>query len=101
MAALGLFHLGALQLGLSVATTQALDFALYAAGSGFFAALINRRFVLPVLGFTAGFFVVTARPDLRYWIMLATNPLVIATLVWIWPPWRAEATADPVRRDEA
>lgn len=34
-------------------------------------------------------------------IMLATNPSVIATLVWIWPPWRAEATSDPVRRDEA
>ncbi|HJL20496.1 MAG TPA: serine/threonine-protein kinase [Sandaracinaceae bacterium LLY-WYZ-13_1] len=93
--AMGLFHAGAVQAGLGLATIQALDLMLFAGAATFVATLVDRRFVASALLYCVGFFFATRWPSARYWALLVGNVAVVANFLWVWPPWRAPAEDEP------
>ncbi|MDQ3034491.1 MAG: serine/threonine protein kinase [Myxococcota bacterium] len=93
-AAMELLHAGAIELGLDLPTIQSLDFMLFGGAAAFVSVLVDRRFAASAVAYAIGFVLACARPELRYWALLATNVTVVANFLWLWPPWRHEPLAD-------
>jgi len=95
MLGFGLFHLGAMQLGLTLAVIQSLDFALFSCAALFLVPMVDRRFLLSAAAYLGGFFGATAAPEHRYLVLLATNITTVLNVLWVWPPWRASPDEGP------
>ncbi|MBX3251975.1 MAG: protein kinase [Myxococcales bacterium] len=93
MAALFVFHAGALIAGLSVAQAQSMDFALFAGAGLAVTLLVDRRFASVVVVYLACFFVASAWPTYRYWALFVGNVNVLVAFLRVWPPWQRSSAS--------
>lgn len=90
MVGFGLFHIGALRLGLSIDMIQGLDLFYYGVGAAALAAYVDPRFLAAAAVYVALFFSDMARPELRYYGFFVGNVALVLNLMWVWPPWRPD-----------
>ena len=77
-------HLGSLFLGIDPVRAQVYPMALWAAVSAMVVVTIDLRLLPVPLAYTASFIVASARPELRFYAMSASQLVMMVNAIWLW-----------------